>query len=80
MDDYALYKPVHGLKYKNGEIGAALCMVAEDSGATGMFRIAVTGNDTIHVHLKLGLLLGVDPLPNTKFELPVHPNDMDFKE
>lgn len=77
MADYGLYRPSIG---KRGEIGAALCMTADDSGATGMFRIAVNGDEPIHVHLKLDLLLGVNPLPNTKFELPVHPKEMDFKE
>ena len=78
MEDYDVYRPAFN---KKGEVGVALCMQVNKGGATGMFRLAVSGDEPIKIPLKLENFLGVNPLPTTKFELSIHPvNGIVFKE
>lgn len=56
-----------------------LCMVADERGATGFFRIAVSGTEPVKIPIKLETLIGVNPLPGVEFELSIHPDEIKFK-
>ena len=56
-----------------------LMKVDDKNAPTGFYRLAINGGEPIRVKLSLQALIGMNPLPDTTFEISFNPAEIKFQ-